>query len=190
MLCSRSSEIIHLIIESLYPFTKLSPFPYPHPWEPPFYSLLVGAFVFSFPGGSDGKSVCLQCRRPGFDPWVGKIPWRRKWQPTPVPLPGKSHGWRSLGGYSPWGRLSDFTSLWTIGNLGMIYLLTATGNLNLSPVSDFSPKSGFQKLLQFKAQWCWSLLGLQLLFHLPHTERTRNRLPQGHCFYLIIKTEW
>ena len=39
-----------------------------------------------------------------FDPWVGKIPWRRKWQPTPVFLPGKSHGGRSLVGYSPWGR--------------------------------------------------------------------------------------
>ena len=33
------------------------------------------------------KSICLQCGRPGFDPWVGKIPWRRKWQPTPVLLP-------------------------------------------------------------------------------------------------------
>ena len=39
-----------------------------------------------------------------FDPWVEKIPWRRKWQPTPVFLPGKSHGLRSLVGYSPWGR--------------------------------------------------------------------------------------
>ena len=35
--------------------------------------------------------------------WVGKIPWRRKWQPTPVFLPGKSHGQRSLAGYRPWG---------------------------------------------------------------------------------------
>ena len=40
------------------------------------------------------ESVCLQCRRSGFDPWVGKIPCRRKWQPTPVLLPGKSHGQR------------------------------------------------------------------------------------------------
>ena len=42
---------------------------------------------------------------------VGKISWRRKWQPTPIFLPGKSHGWRSLVDYSPWGRsrLSDFT---------------------------------------------------------------------------------
>ena len=38
------------------------------------------------------------------DPWVGKIPWRRKWQPTPVLLPRKFHGWRSLVGYSPWGH--------------------------------------------------------------------------------------
>ena len=40
----------------------------------------------------------------GSDPWVGKIPWRRKWQPTPVILPGKSHGQRSLAGYSPRGH--------------------------------------------------------------------------------------
>ena len=50
-----------------------------------------------------GYSVCLQCVRPRFDPWVEKITWRRKWQPTPVLLPGKSHGCRSLVGYSPWG---------------------------------------------------------------------------------------
>ena len=41
-------------------------------------------------------SICLQCGRPGFDPWVGKTLWRMKWQPTPVLLPGKSHGWRSV----------------------------------------------------------------------------------------------
>ena len=37
------------------------------------------------------------------DPWVGKIPWRRKWQPTPVFMPGKFHGWRNLADYSPQG---------------------------------------------------------------------------------------
>ena len=57
-----------------------------------------------------GLSVCLQCRRPGFDPWVRKIPWRRKWQPTPVHLPGKSHGQRSLVDCSPWDhKESDMT---------------------------------------------------------------------------------
>ena len=48
-------------------------------------------------------SACLQCGKPRFDLWIGKIPWRSKWQPTPILLPGKYHGWRSLVGYSPWG---------------------------------------------------------------------------------------
>ena len=56
------------------------------------------------------KKIRLQYRRPGFSPWGGKIPWRMAWQPTPVFLPGKSHGQRSLAGYSPWGcRESDIT---------------------------------------------------------------------------------
>ena len=54
-----------------------------------------------------------------FDPWVGKIPWRNKWQPTPVILPGEFHGQRSMVGYSLWGgkesdtteRLTDSLSL-------------------------------------------------------------------------------
>ena len=59
--------------------------------------------------------ICLKCRRPGFDPWVGKIPWRREWQPTPVFWPGEFHRF-----YSPWGHKEldmteqlplDFTSL-------------------------------------------------------------------------------
>ena len=50
-----------------------------------------------------GKESACRCKRYRFDPWVGKIPWRRKWQPTPVFLPGKSHGQRSLLGYSPMG---------------------------------------------------------------------------------------
>ena len=42
--------------------------------------------------------IHLQCRRPGFNPWIRKIPWRREWQPTPVFLPGEFHGQRSLAG--------------------------------------------------------------------------------------------
>ena len=49
------------------------------------------------------ESTC-QCRRQRFDLWVEKIPWRRKWQPTPVFLPGESHGQRSLAHYSPWSQ--------------------------------------------------------------------------------------
>ena len=50
------------------------------------------------------KKIPLSSRRLGFDPWVRKIPWRRQWKPTPVFLLGKSHGQRSLGGYSSWGH--------------------------------------------------------------------------------------
>ena len=47
--------------------------------------------------------ICLEYRRLMFSLWVVKIPWRREWLPTPVLLPGESHGQRSLAGYSPWG---------------------------------------------------------------------------------------
>ena len=56
--------------------------------------------VAGLPQWLSGKEPICQSKRPGFDPWVGKIPWRRKWQHTPVFLPGKSYGQRSLAGYS------------------------------------------------------------------------------------------
>ena len=66
-----------------------------------------------FPGGASSKEPtcqCRRCKRRGFDPWVGKIPWRRAWQPTPVFLPGEFHGQRNLAGYSPWGHKESDTS--------------------------------------------------------------------------------
>ena len=54
--------------------------------------------------------ICLQCGRPVLDPRVGKIPWRRERLPTPVFLPGESHGQRSLAGYSPQGRKESDTT--------------------------------------------------------------------------------
>ena len=54
------------------------------------------------PWGLRQKRICLQCRRPGFDPWVRKIRWRREWLPTPAFLTRESHGQRSLEGCSPW----------------------------------------------------------------------------------------
>ena len=60
--------------------------------------------IQGFPDGPAGKEPTCQCRklrRRGFDTWVGKIPWRRAWQPIPMFLSGESHGERSLAGYSP-----------------------------------------------------------------------------------------
>ena len=63
---------------------------------------------WAFLGGSVGNAPACKTRDPRFDPWVGKIPWRRKWQPTLVFLPGESYGQRSLAGYDPWGQ-----KIWT-----------------------------------------------------------------------------
>ena len=70
-------------------------------------------YIMGFPGGWGSKEYACQGRghrRRAFDPWVGKIPWRRKWQPAPVRWPGKSHGPRSLAtvhGVSKSQRLND-----------------------------------------------------------------------------------
>ena len=66
-----------------------------------------------FPGGAGGKEPACQCRSCKiceFNPWVRKIPWRWAWQPTPVFLPGESHGQRSMVGYSPWGSKKSNTT--------------------------------------------------------------------------------
>ena len=59
-------------------------------------------YTYGLPRWLSGKESACQGRRHGLNPWVRKIPWRRKWQPIPVFLPGKSHGQRSLACYSPW----------------------------------------------------------------------------------------
>ena len=73
--------------------------------------LCKGVGTWGFPGGASGKDHICQgrrCKRLGFYPWAGKIPWRRAWQPIPVFSPGESQGQRSLVGYSPW-----VTKSWT-----------------------------------------------------------------------------
>ena len=87
--------------------------------------------------GKESTCQCRRCNRHGFHPWVRRIPWRRAWQPTPVLLPGESHGQRSLAGYSPWGlKESDTTEhahlhwtipshVWTTSSL-FIHQLEAT----------------------------------------------------------------
>ena len=95
-----------------------------HTYPPPSFQVAIYfrplAFVHltvcaeGFPGGACDEPT-YQCRRPEFDPWVGKIPWRKAWQPTPVFLPGEFHRQRSLVGYSPCGcKESDVTEQLTL----------------------------------------------------------------------------
>ena len=79
-------------------------------------------FEHSFPRWLSSKESACQCRRHRrcrFNPWVRKIPWRRKWQ-LPWVLPGKFHGQRSLAGYRPWGRKESDIAKW----LSMHWVLT------------------------------------------------------------------
>ena len=72
----------------------------------PFNNIAFKEAVLSgdFPRSSVGEESVFQCRRPQFNPWVRKIPYRMEWQPTLVFFPGKFHGQGNLAGYSPWGR--------------------------------------------------------------------------------------
>ena len=117
MLYSRFSLFIYFIhsINSVCISIPISQFIFPHPpWYPYICSLcpclyfclqIISSIPFFFKphGSASGKEPlfqCRRCKRCGFYPWVGKIPWRRKWQPAVVFLPGESHGQRSLVGYS------------------------------------------------------------------------------------------
>ena len=78
-----------------------------------FYMFIVTSTSDSwgFPGDS-GKEPTCQCRRCGFDPWVGKISWRRKWQPPPLCLSGNSlPAPQSMGSQKSWTQLSDYTAV-------------------------------------------------------------------------------
>ena len=106
------------------PFLNIRPFPVtlPKAWitetgsawwlEGPWWRgkckyLILSSIRNGLPRWCSGKESACQCRRfgrHGFYPWVRKIPWRRKWQPTRVFLPGKFHGQRNLADYSPWGH--------------------------------------------------------------------------------------
>ena len=88
-------------------------------------------------GGAGGKAPACQCKRLKFNPWVRKSSCRRKWWPTPVLLPGESHGWRSLVGCSPWGwKKSDMTEWLSIH----VQLLYSTGNLTQCSVMTYVEK--------------------------------------------------
>ena len=86
-----------------------------------------------------GKTICLQCRRPGFNPWVRNILWRREQLPTPVFSSGEFHGQRSLMGYSPWGSQRErhdwatFTLEWK----QFIYVKTYILHLHTNLCADF-----------------------------------------------------
>ena len=75
-----------------------------------YFLSVVTSKKLGLPWWLSGKESNCQCRRPRLDPWVGKIPWRRKWQPTPAFLPGESQGWGSLVVCRPCGSTESDTT--------------------------------------------------------------------------------
>ena len=99
----------HLNLQALTCMSPLLPLLSFSVWAPIFFYNCL-SWCKRLPLWLGGEESPYQCRRHGFDPWVRKSHWRRKWQPIPVCLPGKSHGKNSLAGYSPCGRKqSDMT---------------------------------------------------------------------------------
>ena len=86
-------------------------------------------------GDASGKELVCQCRRHGFDSWVRKIPWRRAWQPTPVFLPGESHGQRSLAVYRVTKSQSQLKWQHAHTECPWIYLMISVMRLIISPFS-------------------------------------------------------
>ena len=112
--------------------------------------------------------VCLQCRRPGFNPWVGKISRRRKWQPTPVFVPGKSHGRRNLVGsmgLDTTGQLHflSFLSFWPMFSNALLKLF-----LQCSYIREISHLLAIRFAYFFPAcfhlYYCLPCSGFMLLF--------------------------
>ena len=111
-----SIPITHLVPPSprhcVHPSIFCSLFPALQIGSPvPFSRFHIYALMW-LPGGLSSKESacqCRRCRRCGFNPWAA-IPWRRKWQPLPVFLPGEFHGQRSLEGYNLWGRKESDTT--------------------------------------------------------------------------------
>ena len=131
-----------------------------------------------FPGGSGSKSICLKCGRPGFDSWVRKIPWRRKWQPTPILLPGKIPWMEEPGGLQSMGSqrvghdwvtslsflLSFFPPFLTAQSFYPLSLLTNRGMLRFFPKSVAPRNTPCYFFIPHRPY----LIRHQILFILPH----------------------
>ena len=119
------------------------------------------------PWRHSGKESICQYRRYKFNLWVGKIPWRRKWQLIPVFLPGNSHGRRSLVGYSPWGHKKVGHNLGPSNN---IQLLQHQLKRLFLPLASLWKSTDHKFIVYF-----WSLNSVPLIYRFIH-------MTVLHCF--------
>ena len=140
-----------------------------------------------------GKESACQCK---FDPWVRKIPWRRKWQPTPVFLFGQSHGQRSLVAYSPWGHQRVRDDLGTkqqshSPGLCPNHLLKTLPPNNITLWKRFQfmyiGRTQYSFYGNFQTTYCLSLLGLNLKYTLKMLSTSPQILNSNT---LLVKNLW
>ena len=115
------------------------------------FFFLIGIYptLMGLPWWLSGKESTCQCRRYGLDPWVGKIPWRRKWQLTPVFLPGESHGRRSMGSQRVGRNFSFFLFFLSFFHGSMVKNPPANaGDMGLIPGSGRLPGERNDSLFQ------------------------------------------
>ena len=135
-----------------------------------------------FPGGARGKEPACHCwrhKRLRFDSWVGRISWRRAWQPTPVFLPGESHGQRSLAGYSPQGhKETDTTEATQHTGVYVSYILICVSLMindaflcTHGPFVCFLQRSIGLNLLSIFNQILFLLLSCKSVLYVPETSR-------------------
>ena len=124
-----------------------------------------------FPGGSVVENLPANAGDIEFDPWVGKIPWRKQWQPTPVFLPAKFHGWRSLLGYSPWGHktVRHHSSDWTTTTKSVYMSLFLSHFVPPSPIPP-APTSSFSMTASLSLVICSDADRPRIC----HTERSKS----------------
>ena len=103
----------------------------------------------------NGKESTRQSRRLGFYRWFGKIPWSRKWQPTPVFLPGKSRGKRSLAGYSPVSSVAQsyqlFATPWTAAQQASLSITSSWSLLKLMSIEWVMPPTISSSVVPFSS---------------------------------------
>ena len=134
-----------------------------------FYKVFKGDIIFCDLWWLKWQRICLQCWGPRFNPWVRKILWSRKWQPTSVFLPGEFHGQRSLVSYIPWGHKES-------------YMAEQYQNNNNNGLSNFNlnPNSYIFKFSLLKSQFCF------ICFYTLNILRYKNLKYFTHLFTCFI----
>ena len=141
----------------------------------------------SLPGGPSGKEPacqCGRCKKRGFDPWVGKIPWRRARQPTPVFFPGESRGQRSLASYSPWGcRVVQDWSDFSCMPPGLLLLLGVWTLQVVSPSANQVRTDACWENKLKPRRWRWVI---ELLWWAPEPDMVTCGSHSVGCVWLLI----